>query len=387
MGLLDDVEEVYFIHYAFPVMRAKEKSNVPWDPMKARICDVSRWQGDINFNVMRAQGIEGVCMRATVGNYYTDPKFETYWRDAGNAGLLRSAYHVVAPENSAESQIDRFDRVFGNRIPDFPIVLDCELVRDQTAERITNVIKKCCDLLENFYRVMIYTSQGFWNGNVRRRAYWKNYALWVAHYTTANKPLLPADWDDWQMWQYTSKGNGKLYGASSSSIDLNRVHYEDFLGNLPPSNGGGGNGNGGVPVTDIQQVINDYNKLIEAEVPASVILQVNYNYSGDGQPGNGGSTPPPAPDTVFVQVTDDKALAHFIIGENAQDKPIMEIYPSESSPASERIRYNQGDKIEVYADKLSKDDVDGGEGFWRIYSRWGDNGEHLFLQESKVTKV
>ena len=39
------------------------------------VCDISRHNGEIDFNVMASKAV-GVAIRATVGDYYTDPRFD-----------------------------------------------------------------------------------------------------------------------------------------------------------------------------------------------------------------------------------------------------------------------------------------------------------------------
>jgi len=67
------------------------------------------------------------------------------------------------------------------------------------------------------------------------------------------------------------------------------------------------------------------------------------------------SPPPPEPEpetqTVQVRVRDDKALAHFVRDVNSSGFPIMEIWPSETSPASQRVKFTPDDgPIDVLAD-------------------------------------
>ena len=71
-----------------------------------------------------------------VGDYYTDAVFPNHWSGADKAGVLKTAYHVIAPADtlitrkiSAEAQMDLFFRAMGDREPDLPIVLDCELAQ------------------------------------------------------------------------------------------------------------------------------------------------------------------------------------------------------------------------------------------------------------------
>jgi len=44
------------------------------------------------------------------------------------------------------------------------------------------------------------------------------YALWVSHYTNADKPLLPSAWLKWTFWQYTDTGNVR---GISGRLDFN----------------------------------------------------------------------------------------------------------------------------------------------------------------------
>lgn len=187
--------------------------------------DVSRHQGKMDWQKCAAAGVSFAAIRATVGNYYTDPRFTENWQGAKDAGLLVTAYHVVTPEISVDAQMARFESVCDDYFPDLPFVLDCELSREQSLAAITKVIQGCA---QNFIDIrgdnpIIYTRQNWWNNNVLPLVSWQKYPLWVANYTTAFTPALPRDWDEWYLWQHTSKGDGHKYGAESKSIDLNRM--------------------------------------------------------------------------------------------------------------------------------------------------------------------
>ena len=55
--------------------------------------DISRWQGNIDWNRARTSGISFAFLKATEGADHTDPEFRRYWREAGNARIPRGAYH------------------------------------------------------------------------------------------------------------------------------------------------------------------------------------------------------------------------------------------------------------------------------------------------------
>jgi hypothetical protein len=72
---------------------------------------------------------------------------------------------------------------------------------------------------------IIYTGAFFWNAYGTQADVWKNYPLWIASYSDEAymldkmKDLTP--WDNWHFWQFTSKGDGKKFGAESLDLDKN----------------------------------------------------------------------------------------------------------------------------------------------------------------------
>ncbi len=191
--------------------------------------DVSRWQREVAWAKVASSGYRFAVIRATIGNYYTDPRFYVNWDDARQAGLLVSAYHVVAPERPADSQMDRFFEVLDDRLSDMPLVLDVELSRELSPEDITACTERCAKLVEDRdgRRPVIYTARWFWDRNVLDGPDWKQYDLWVAHYGT-DDPSLPCDWDEWRFWQYSDRGTVPGIGTAT---DLNWFNgtYEELL--------------------------------------------------------------------------------------------------------------------------------------------------------------
>lgn len=192
--------------------------------------DVSRWQGEIDWALVAAQGYRFAVIRATVGDYYTDPRFYENWRGAQAAGFLVSAYHVVKPSQPPEAQIERLLDVLDGRKSDLPLVLDVELADRQSPAVITGVVKECADLIEtqDGRKPIIYTGKWFWDPNLLRRQEWSAYDLWIANYG-AQKPTLPADWSEWTIWQYSETGS--VSGVASRATDLNWFNgsFEDLL--------------------------------------------------------------------------------------------------------------------------------------------------------------
>jgi GH25 family lysozyme M1 (1,4-beta-N-acetylmuramidase) len=198
--------------------------------------DVSRWQGEIEWLRVAQAGYQYAVIRATVGDYYTDPKFDVNWRDAQEAGLFVTAYHVTVPGRAPAAQIDRFFKVLGNRDADLPLVLDVELNRKPGTTQIfgpaaiSDNVLRCADLCEqgDERRPIIYTAAWFWNANISRSAQWATYPLWVASYG-GSQPRMPVDWRTWTFWQKSNAG--RVPGVSSQNVDINTFNgsLDDFM--------------------------------------------------------------------------------------------------------------------------------------------------------------
>jgi lysozyme len=50
--------------------------------------DISRWQGDIDWDHARSGGVSFAYIKATEGGDVVDAKFDTYWQGAKSAGLV-----------------------------------------------------------------------------------------------------------------------------------------------------------------------------------------------------------------------------------------------------------------------------------------------------------
>ena len=218
------------------------------------VCDISRHNGEIHFPTMFAAGAVGVAIRATVGDYYTDPRFYTNWDKAGEAGLVRTAYHVTRPMCKAGSQIKRFFDVVGDRLPEFGKygwVADNECADGANVRTITDLLWRTMSEF-SFHAgapAFNYTRCEWFNRNTTAGA-WDKFPLWVARYTTAPRPwsddprdiYKPRDYDDWEMWQWSADGNlrGREFGAipepgaPEPSMDLNRAKPDIFEGAIPP---------------------------------------------------------------------------------------------------------------------------------------------------------
>jgi lysozyme len=104
----------------------------------------------------------------------------------------------MVPDRPADSQIERFFDVLGDRRSDFPPVLDVEVRRGVSREDVTACADACAELIEqgDGRRPVMYTARWFWDRYVLDSLECADFELWVAHYGVRS-PGLPGGWDEW----------------------------------------------------------------------------------------------------------------------------------------------------------------------------------------------
>ena len=104
----------------------------PVPPAPAKIIDVSRWQGTIDWDRVKASGVETAIIRATIGAMGIDSQYDRNWAESRRVGIAhRGVYHYVITEDSAAAQAQNILRVTGGDFGDEPLTLDCEPRSDE----------------------------------------------------------------------------------------------------------------------------------------------------------------------------------------------------------------------------------------------------------------
>lgn len=186
-----------------------------------RGCDVSYWQGAINWGSMYQEGLRFVYTRLGMGKHYKDPTAVNNVNNAKAEGFNAGVYHVYYPSTNP---IDQANWVLDNLPPgtNLPIAVDLE-IKSGIPYQYAGKIKAYLDMIEAELnqRPIIYTAFYYWRDYVRSPFWGKDYPLWVANYDY-RAPLVPKPWfpGEWFIWQFTEKGEGKAYGVSSHGLDL-----------------------------------------------------------------------------------------------------------------------------------------------------------------------
>ncbi len=184
--------------------------------------DVSRWQGEIDWEKLRSQGANFAYIKATDGGDHLDPMFRKNWRRAHEAGLKRGAYHFFYWCRTAGEQADWFIRNVPKVEGALPPVIDVEWNGESrcsqriSRKRVLEKMKVFMEKLERHYgqRPIIYTAPDFYRDNLRGE--FLDYPFWLRSVAAHPSKVYPGR--KWLFWQYS--GSGLSHGVDGK-IDLN----------------------------------------------------------------------------------------------------------------------------------------------------------------------
>lgn len=204
------------------------------------VADISKWQDKVDL-VEARKHIDVICLRATLGKTYVDPKFAVRLTQARKLGFKVGAYHFADANSSAKEQALHFLKVADVRPGDLRPMLDIE---DN-------------DLAKSYFSRMSVTARTRWVGEfiyevvkatgVAPFVYTKmelaqnfNAPLWSARYPRVfpwNRPKVQRPWNAWTLWQFSDKelvpGLGKV-DVSTWNGDPKRL-LEAFTVKAKPS--------------------------------------------------------------------------------------------------------------------------------------------------------
>ena len=206
--------------------------------------DVSRYQGDIDFNKVKAAGCEFVYLRAMIYNNNElgeDRKFEQYYKDAKAAGLKIGVYYY-----STDSTIDMLHehcgellKVLDGKQIDLPVAFDWESWWNfqkykMSIVDINNLFYEFADIMaQNGYKTILYASKYY------LEIIWQpaGYDVWLAHYV--KQTTYEGDYTIWQTGSI-----GRIDGCSED-VDTDILFKSKY-----PEVFGEGSQNGSGPATD-----------------------------------------------------------------------------------------------------------------------------------------
>lgn len=190
------------------------------------ILDVSRYQGSIDWEAVRASGrIDGAMLRAVstssaCGGVYIDSAFARNYAECRRLGIPAGAYYYTYARTKAQAdaELGKLREALAGKTFALPIAVDVEDARLRALEpqALTALAAYAADTLERWgLYAMVYTYTDFANRALDMAAL-ARYDVWLADYTGKTPAVSFA----YGMHQYTSKGS---VPGVTGNVDLSRT--------------------------------------------------------------------------------------------------------------------------------------------------------------------
>lgn len=227
-------------------------TSIPID--KVLICDLSHWQGDVDFKKLKSKGVKAVILKindsvgTTLNQFFYDAKCALYYDAAKKEGLLVTGYSWLKPTADPIGLANHLIAWTKTRPLDFVPFLDFEDNSATNKMTYLNKAKQWVAYMLGHYKRKpgFYSSPGVLGGYYPADLQYlaDNTELWVAHYIARSYPTVPAPWKDYTIWQTNDKGHvpyliweernigrGREFGVSSSGLDINlyKGDYQSLL--------------------------------------------------------------------------------------------------------------------------------------------------------------
>ena len=194
--------------------------------------DVSKWNGNINWDKVKSAGINFAIVREGYGKKdprQIDKKFRDNINGAKNAGIHTGIYHYSYAD-SVEDAINeaRFclENIEGFKL-EYPVIIDIEdkeQLKLNNRQR-TDIVKAFCGEVEKAgYYAMFYCNADWLKNYLIKEELLPKYDLWFAQWGT-NFPSVSCG-----IWQYSSAG--KIDGISGNvDLDMSYKSYPEIMRN------------------------------------------------------------------------------------------------------------------------------------------------------------
>ncbi len=199
--------------------------------------DVSQWQGTIDWNKVKANGIDFAIIRAGGRSYseggrlYFDDNFYTNIKGAQAAGVMVGIYYFSQAKTEAEAREEAnwvINYIKGYDIQ-LPVYMDYEHASDSAnpgriknlskAQRTANAKAFCSTIEAAGYETGVYSNLNFLNDSIDGAQLSRLYTMWAAQYNYRCQYA-----SDYIMWQYASDGS---VGGISGRSDMNFMYLEE----------------------------------------------------------------------------------------------------------------------------------------------------------------
>lgn len=187
--------------------------------------DVAKWQGIINWQQVKASGIEFAILKGTNKQNKPEDALEVNYRGCMENGIPVGAYRYVYARTVSEAQkeAEELVKVLDGKKIECGVWLDMEdkSIKGVGKAGLTQIISAQQKILSAAgYKVGIYCNRDWYNNVLDSAALKEKYPFWIARYPALDtgvvkSSLSPAAYA--VAWQYSSKG--KVSGISGN-VDM-----------------------------------------------------------------------------------------------------------------------------------------------------------------------
>nr|DAE87954.1 MAG TPA: hypothetical protein [Caudoviricetes sp.] len=212
--------------------------------MEKNIMDVSRYQGVIDWDAVKANGkVDGVMLKTVSTNgrlskrkdgLYIDPTFERNYAECKRVGLPVGVYYYTyaTDKQMADAELDLLKTALTGKTFELPISVDVEdnKIKKLSTQELTDLAAYALGTVERwgFYALLyvgLYFAQTeLYMGGAALRPY----DVWLAKYPKDQRKTKPEDKPKtafaFGMWQYTS--TARVPGVSTN-VDMSHA-YKDY---------------------------------------------------------------------------------------------------------------------------------------------------------------
>lgn len=212
--------------------------------MPKHIMDVSRWQGSINWDKVKASGlVSGVMLKAVSTNrklstrkdgLYIDPTFERNYAECKRLGIPVGVYYYTyaVSHTSADAELALLKTALVGKTFELPVCVDVEdnKLHKLGKQALTDLTAYALATIERWgFYALLYVGLKF--GETRLYmggAALRKYDVWLARYPKDQSKTKPEDkpatsWA-YGMWQYTSTAS---VPGITGNVDLSHA-YKDY---------------------------------------------------------------------------------------------------------------------------------------------------------------
>lgn len=197
--------------------------------------DVSQWQGEIDWEVVKNSGIDFAIIRTGFGRNepeQTDLCFQKNMDAAKRVGVKVGAYHysyAESPDDAIAEAKFCLSILNGTKL-DLPIYFDIEDTSISNKHnkdiRTQMCINFCSEIEKSGYWAGVYANKNWFDNYLNYDLLKSRYTIWLAHYGI-DSPSLDCD-----IWQYCSDGT---VSGISGNVDMDYM-YRDLISEISSSN-------------------------------------------------------------------------------------------------------------------------------------------------------